>query len=123
MNIDIRQFGGLIDIQSPNLATCFEFVSLWSTRGEDTAELGRLCAGAIGVCIDHAAKLPKYNPAKHRPSEYGHICLDRLLNRGVSPGQVYEEGIKCLSLMTSKIPSQKEVDEKVNFTTPENMDT
>lgn len=123
MIINIPKFGGEIEIRSPNLATCFEFVSLWSTHGDNTAELARLCAGAIGVSIDHLAKLPKYNAAKHRPSSYGHICLDRMLSRGCSPSVIYQEGIKCLSVMTQQIPSQKEVDEKVNFTTAEEMDT
>ena len=123
MIINIKKFGGELEIRSPSLATCFEFVSLWSTKGEDTAELGRLCAGAIGVSIDHLSKLPKYNPAKHRPSSYGHICLDRMLTRGILPSEIYQEGIKCLSLMTSKIPSQDEVDEKVNFTTSDDTDT
>ena len=123
MKINISKFGGEIETQTPSLATCFEFVSLWSTKGDDTAELGRLCSGAIGVCIDHLAKLPKYNPSKHRPSSYGHICLDRMLSRGISPSEIYQEGMKCLSMMTSKIPSQKEVDEKVNFTTTDGTDT
>ena len=61
MKINIKKLGGEIDLSSPSLATCFEFVSLWSAE-TDNAMLARLCAGSIGVCIDHTARLPKYRP-------------------------------------------------------------
>ena len=79
MNINIKKLGGEVEISSPSLATCFEFVSLWSAE-TDNAQLARLCAGSIGVCLDHMARLPKYRPVKHRASDYGHTCLDRLPN-------------------------------------------
>lgn len=122
MNISIKKLGGNLETRSPDLATCFEFVSLWSTSSNDTAELGRICAGAIGVSIDHLAKLPKYRPQKHKPSSYGHIVLNRMLELGITPSAIYQEGIKCLTIMTSKIPTSKEVDEKVNFSTKGNLD-
>ena len=101
MKINIKKLGGEIDLSSPSLATCFEFVSLWSAE-TDNAMLARLCAGSIGVCIDHTARLPKYRPNKYRASD------------------IYEEGIKCLSFMSTKIPTEQEVDERANFSsTPE----
>ena len=75
----------------------FEFVSLWSAE-TDNAMLARLCAGSIGVCLDHTSRLPKYRPIKHRASDYGHLCLDRLLGQGVTASVIYEEGIKCLKV-------------------------
>ena len=79
MKITIAKMGGEIEISSPSLATCFEFVSLWTSES-DNAQLARLCAGSIGVCIDHLAKLPKYRPSRHRASDYGHTS-------GVQPFQ------------------------------------
>ena len=114
MKINIKKLGGEIDLSSPSLATCFEFVSLWSAE-TDNAMLARLCAGSIGVCIDHTARLPKYRPNKYRASDFGHLCLDRLLGQGVTASVIYEEGIKCLSFMSTKIPTEQEVDERANF--------
>ena len=122
MKITIPRFGGELETRCPDLATCFEFVSLWSTNSSDTAELGRLCAGAIGVSIDHLARLPKYKPQVHKPSSYGHICLGRMLELNITPSQIYQEGIKCLTVMTSKIPTADEVKEKVNFSTKDDPD-
>ena len=114
MKINIKKLGGEIEITSPSLATCFEFVSLWTAEA-DNAMLARLCAGSIGVCIDHTARLPKYRPVKHRATDYGHNCLDRLLGQGVTASVIYEEGVKCLSYMSQKIPTENEVDERANF--------
>ena len=114
MKINIKKLGGEIEITSPSLATCFEFVSLWTAEA-DNAMLARLCAGSIGVCIDHTARLPKYRPIKHRAADYGHNCLDRLLGQGVTASVIYEEGVKCLSYMSQKIPTENEVDERANF--------
>lgn len=122
MNIIIKQLGGEIELSSPSLASCFEFVSLWTSE-TDNAQLARLCAGSIGVCVDHLARLPKYRPVRHRASDYGHLCLDRLLEMGVTPSVVYEQGVKCLSYMSQRIPTEKEVDEKANFSSTQNPDT
>ena len=121
MKINIKKLGGEIDLSSPNLATCFEFVSLWSAE-TDNAMLARLCAGSIGVCIDHTARLPKYRPVKHRASDYGHNCLDRLLEQGVTASVIYEEGVKCLSFMSQRIPTETEVDERANFSSTQKQD-
>jgi hypothetical protein len=122
MNINIKKLGGEVEISSPSLATCFEFVSLWSAE-TDNAQLARLCAGSIGVCLDHMARLPKYRPVKHRASDYGHTCLDRLLGLGVTASVIYEEGVKCLSYMSQKIPTEREVDERANFSSTQEPDT
>ena len=115
MKISIRKWGGDLDLSSPSLATSFEFVSLWTSES-DNARLARLCAGALGVCLDHVRKLPKYRAGKSSPLEYGHTCLDRLLSEGIVASVIYEEGVKALSFMATKIPTEQEVDEKANFT-------
>jgi len=121
MQLNIHKRWREIDISSPSLATCVEFVSLWSAE-TDNAILARLCAGSIGVCLDHTARLPKYRPVKHRASDYGHTCLDRLLGLGVTASVIYEEGVKCLSFMSQKIPTEREVDERANFSSTQEPD-
>tara|TARA_Y100001963_G_scaffold106702_1_gene147471 strand:- start:68 stop:445 length:378 start_codon:yes stop_codon:yes gene_type:complete len=116
MMIHLRKLGGDISLRAPNLATCFEYVSLWGSASEDAAQLGRICAGALGVCLDYMATFPKYRTSKQSASEYGHIMLDRLLERGVTGSEVYREGVKALQFLATKIPVQEEVEERVNFT-------
>jgi len=114
MKVNISKWGGEIELVSPSLATCFEFVSLWTTES-DNAQLARLCSGALGVCLDHTRKLPKYRAGSSNPRDYGHKCLDRLLESGVTASIIYEQGVTALSFMATKIPTEEEVDEKANF--------
>lgn len=121
MKINISKWGGEIDLVSPSLATCFEFVSLWTSES-DNAQLARLCSGALGACLDHTRKLPKYRAGSSNPREYGHKCLERLLETGVTASTIYEEGVKALSFMATKIPTEAEVDEKANFSSSQDPD-
>tara|TARA_E500000178_G_C17016207_1_gene753102 strand:+ start:1468 stop:1845 length:378 start_codon:yes stop_codon:yes gene_type:complete len=114
MKVNISKWGGEIGLVSPSLATCFEFVSLWTTES-DNAQLARLCSGALGVCLDHTMKLPKYRPGSSNPREYGHKCLEKLLESGVTASIIYEQGVTALSFMATKIPTESEVEEKANF--------
>ena len=122
MKITITKLGGEREIKSPSLATCFEFVSIWSTN-TDMSMTARLCAGSLGVCLDHFAMLPKYKPSVHKPSDYGHLILDRLLEKGITPSDIFQQGSICLAFMASKIPTQEAVEEKINFTNALNGDT
>ena len=72
MKVFFRKYGGEIDLRAPKIATCFEYVTLWSSSGEDTAQLGRVCAGALGVCLDYKAIFPRYRAGKMSAMEYGH---------------------------------------------------
>ena len=114
-SINLKRLGSNIEIKPPDLGTCLEFVTLWVTSTGDSALLARLSAGAIGVCIDHAARLPKYKPAQHNPKEYGHVCHNRLLEYGITSGILYEEGAKCLSFMSEKLPSDEGIEEQKDF--------
>jgi hypothetical protein len=106
---------GNVEPQTPaSLATCLDFVSMWGSE-PDRATLGRLCAGAIGICTDHAAILPKYKPMDHTPSGYGYIIMERLLAAGVTPGDIYTHGTECLVSMAKLIPTEAEVENKANF--------
>lgn len=109
---------GQVDFQKPqSLAIGFEIVTLWAGH-KDQATLARLCAAAVGVCSDHAQILPAYNPMREKIIDYGFRILDRLLQAGVSGVEIFEHGTVCLAMLAESLPSQEEVDEAVNFTTP-----
>ncbi len=112
--INLGKLGNL-EITPPGLAPCLEFVTIWATSENNPAILARVSAGAIGVCIDHHAKLPKYRPAVHKPGEYGHICLDRLLEYGVPSSKIYEAGSICLVEMSTRLPQEEELEETMDF--------
>lgn len=115
MILDLGPMGQLQTQTPDSLAVAFEFTSIWAGES-DSSVIARLCAGAIGIYIDKSARLPKYRPFTHKPLEYGHTCLDRLLKANVLPGTIYEQGAKCLADMARQIPTEAEVKEKVNFT-------
>ena len=115
MFLEIGRGGKMEPIPPKSLAGAVECVSLWA-GDNDHATVGRLCAGALGVFLDSTKKLPKYNPLKEQPLEYGHRCLDRLLSAGIVPVRIYEEGAKCLAEMARLIPSEQEVSAAENFT-------
>jgi hypothetical protein len=113
--VDLKRLGKNISLQAPDLGTCLEFVTLWATSSGDSALLARLSAGALGVCIDHTARLPKYKPALHNPKEYGHICLNRLLEYGVTSGTLYEQGARALQFMADKLPTDEGIQQQTDF--------
>ena len=102
---------------SQSLAVCFEFSAIWASD-HDEALLARLCSAALGVSLDHLARYPRYNPLRDRPLEYGFKMMDRLLEDGWTPSQIYQGGSQSLFLMSQKLPSSEEVDETINFTSP-----
>lgn len=102
-------------IKKPDsIALIFEFVIAWSTS-EDAITNARLCAGAIGLYLDHHAILPKYKPIKETPSMYGFKCLDRLLSLKVAGSEIYEEGTKLLTDLAASLPRSKEIEDKKDF--------
>lgn len=114
MHLKLSQWGDIAP-DKPRLATAFEFVSLWAQAENDIAALGRLCAGAIGVCIDKHHKLPAYKPQIMTPNEYGYKCLDRLLENGFDSKAIYEEGTKALTFLAEVLPRNKEIEQAQNF--------
>ena len=108
--------------QPKSLATAFEFVSLWAGES-DNSVLARLCAGAIGLYIDGLKILPKYKPFSEKPLEYGHKCLDRLLEKAVYPPVIFEAGTMLLAHMATLIPAEQEVKEAENFSHSVEPDT
>lgn len=114
MNIKISKWGETKI--SPSLAISFEFVISWTNAGEDLAQIARITAGAIGIAYPH--KLPKYRAAVHRPNEYGHICLEHLLEAGIPTGEILRVGTEILQHMTKLIPSEQEIEEEMDFLEP-----
>lgn len=104
---------GTVSAQCPNLATCFEFVTSWTSATGDIALLARICAGAIGSVA--TSRLPVYRPSIHKPSEYGHICLDRLLAAGMTLSTILKVGTKVLQYLAEQIPQEDEVEEEADF--------
>lgn len=114
---------GQIEIDPPeSLAVCFEFAALWSSD-LDQSQQARLCAGALGVVLDKTARYPKFRPLSDTPMSYGHKVLERLIRDGATPQTIYQEGTKVLITMAGCIPTNEEIEEKVNFTTPRDNST
>ena len=115
--LDLSKLGQHQLVVPESMATCWDFIAIWS-NDPNRAQLARLCAGAIGVCVDHAKVLPAYRVADGDPIAYGHTIMDRLMANGVTPGAIYELGVQCIVEMTRKIPTQQQVEETANFTHP-----
>jgi hypothetical protein len=112
--LDLKKWGQ-VNPEKPRLATAFEFVSLWSHVQDDPSALARLCAGAIGVCIDKHHKLPAYKPQIMTPKEYGYKCLDRLLDNGFDSTVIFQEGSKALTFLAESLPRGEEIEDNQNF--------
>lgn len=103
------------EIQVPSsLATCLDFISVWGSE-PNRAQLGRLCASAIAVAVDHAKVLPAYPVTTGDPIKFGHKVMDRLLEAGCTPGSIYENGSLVLMEMWKVIPTEQEVEEQADF--------
>lgn len=112
--LDLKKLGKHEGKIPSSIATCLDFVSIWGSD-PNRAQLGRLCAAAIAVSVDHARILPAYPVASGDPIAYGYKILERLLENGVTPARVYEMGSSLLVEMIKVIPSEKEVEDKANF--------
>ena len=117
MEIDLKKLGVHMAQMPKSMATSLDFVSIWGAE-PNRAQLGRLCAAVIAVCVDHARVLPSYPVATGDPIAFGHKCLDRLLEAGVHAGDIYEIGSSLLLEMIKEIPREEAVEEHANFTDP-----
>lgn len=113
--MNLKKLGSHETITPKSLATCLDFVSVWGAN-PNRAQLGRLCAAAVGVCVDHSAILPKYKVSSADPLAYGHTIMDRLLEAGVTPGEIYDHGSQLLLAMAQQLPTEDEVEDLANFT-------
>ena len=98
-----------------DLATALEFVLCWGESSEDTIQLLRLNAAAIGVALDSFAILPRYRPEKDKIFVYGFKVLERLLEKKVSSQEIYQAGSIVLTEMLKHIPQRDKVEEKEDF--------
>jgi len=113
-NLNLKKLGEHQVILPSSLATCLDFVAIWGSE-PNRAQLGRLCAAAVAVAVDHAKVLPSYPVTSGDPIKFGHKILDRLLEAGVTPAQVYEMGSQVLVEMMKAIPTEDEVEAQANF--------
>tara|TARA_R110000822_G_scaffold144811_2_gene283624 strand:+ start:1111 stop:1458 length:348 start_codon:yes stop_codon:yes gene_type:complete len=115
MKLNLKKIGVYDSVLPKSLATCLDFVAIWGSS-PNRAQLGRLCAAAISLCVDHEKCLPAYPVLAGDPIGYGHKILDRLLDAGVKPAYIYEVGSNLLVEMMKEIPTEEAIEEKVNFT-------
>ena len=104
---------GKVPARVPNLATCYEFTVSWTSATDDIALLSRVCAGAIGAVATQ--RLPTYRPSIHKPGEYGHICLDKLLAAGMTMSMILKVGTKVLQHLSKQMPTEDEVEREADF--------
>lgn len=114
MKLNLKKLGEHEILIPKSMAICLDFVSVWGSE-PNRAQLGHLCAGAIGVAVDHSRCLPMYKPEQGDPVGYGFKILDRLLSAGVTPNQVYEMGSNVLVEMMKVLPSEEQVETTANF--------
>lgn len=113
MKITTKRFGEL-QAKAPNLATSFEIVLYWSGSEGNIAQLSRACAAALCIVIDKPP-LPKYKPAMHKPDNFGHEALNRLLETGETSDTIFSEGTKALQFLSSQLPTDQETEEAKDF--------
>jgi hypothetical protein len=119
----ITQRYGAMPAKAPNLAVSFEIVLYWTGAQENVAQLVRACAAALAICIDRPP-LPKYKPAMHKPDNFGHDALDKLLQLGETSETIFAQGTKCLQFLSDQLPGDKETEEAKDFLdTPQPDDT
>lgn len=113
--MEVMELGkwGTVKTSSPNMATCFEMVISWTNCGEDLAQLARICSAAIGAIAKE--RFPKYRPAIHKPGEYGHICLNLMLENGIDSGVILRTGTKVLEYMLLQLPKTEDVEDEADF--------
>jgi len=114
MKVDLKKLGEHEVVLPKSIAVCLDFVSIWGSE-PNRAQLGRLCAAAIAVGVDHSKCLPAYPVASGDPIVFGFKCLDRLLDAGLTPGSIYEQGSAVLVEMMKVIPTEQEVEDTANF--------
>ena len=114
MNIRIGNFNRDIPEKFP-LATSLEFSLLWADSIDDSSHLVRINAAAIGVALDSTNLLPAYRPERDKILVYGRKILERLLEKNVPVEDIYREGTKILTAMSSSLPQREAVDEKKDF--------
>jgi len=114
MKVNLNKIGEHEVVMPKSIAVCLDFVSIWGAE-PNRAQLGRLCAAAIAVGVDHAKVLPAYPVTTGDPIKFGHKILDRLLDAGMTPGAIYEQGSNILVEMMKQIPTEQEVEDTANF--------
>lgn len=113
MQITTKRYGAT-EAKAPSLAVSFEIVLYWTAAQENIAQLVRACAAALAICVDKPP-LPKYKPAIHKPDNFGHDALSKLLEIGETSETIFAEGTKCLQFLSGQLPGDEETEEAKDF--------
>ena len=117
MKFKLGKLGTAEAVAPSSVATCWDFVMIFAGNSNRAQKL-RLYASAIAVCVDKSAKLPKYPIHTGDPVAFGHTILDRLFEVGLDVGTISEYGDQCILMMIKKTNTLGGVEEKVNFSSP-----
>ena len=82
------------------------------------AQLGRLFAALVGICIQNHPSCPKYSLSDCDLMAYGGKVQEWLSSQGVNPIQVLQVGTELFQMMTEHISTDEEVEAAENFTSP-----
>ena len=114
MRIKLGSFDKDVELKN-DLATSLEFALIWGDAVDDSSELVRINAAAIGVALDSFALLPAYKPERDKILVYGRKVLSRLLEKNVPVEHIYSEGTKILTAMSALLPKRQHIEEKKDF--------
>lgn len=114
MKVNLSKLGEHDVILPKSIAVCLDFVAIWGSE-PNRAQLGRLCAAAIAVGVDHTKCLPAYPIQTGDPIQFGFKIMERLLEAGVTPASIYEQGSNILVEMWKTIPTEEDVENTANF--------
>lgn len=113
MQINTKRYGKTT-VLKPSSAIIFELILYWSGSNDNIAQLARACAAAIAIAIDKPG-LPKYKPSIHKPDNFGHDCLNRLLNQGETTNTIFKTGSAILQYYADFLPTEEETEEAKDF--------
>jgi hypothetical protein len=82
------------------------------------AQLGRLFAALVGICIQNHPSCPKYSLSDCDLMAYGGKVQEWLSSQKVNPIQVLQVGTELFQMMTEHISTDEEVEAAENFTSP-----
>ncbi len=107
---------GQHEARLPNsIAVCLDFIAIWGSD-INRAQLAHLCSAAIAVGLDHAKCLPAYPVQSGDPVKFGFKVMERLLEAGCTPSDIYDGGTQILTAMLGMIPTEEQVNTQANFT-------
>ena len=114
-SVDLGGQLGTVEMSRPrSFVACNDVVASWGA-GLSRAHLARICAAAVGLCLEEA---PAYRVEVGDPVAYGGLVFDWLAARGVAPTRVYEVGPTVIVALSEFFPKEVEVTAAADFSDP-----